>query len=127
MSLDITPMVPPGRQVIQNYGSGQFMISGVRLTGPTLVFPERSLAWNVAAFEDLSDDGFAEVIGAGPRPEILLVGAGSRGTLLPPDLRAELRAAGIIAECMNTGAACRTFNVLVGEDRRVAAALFAVD
>ena len=59
MSLDITPMVSAGRQVIQNYGSGQFMISGVRLTGPALVFPERSLAWNVAAFDGLTIDDFA--------------------------------------------------------------------
>lgn len=127
MSLDITPLVPPGRQVVQNYGSGQFMISGVRRAGPTLVFPERSLAWNVTAFEDLTNGDFAEITGADPKPEILLLGAGNRGALLPADLRAELRAAGIIAECMDTGAACRTFNVLVGEDRRVAAALFAVD
>ena len=127
MSLDITPMVPAGRQVIQNYGSGQFVISGVRLTGPTLVFPERSLAWNVTQFEDLTGDDFAVVAGADPKPEILLLGAGNRGVLLPADLRAQLRAAGIIAECMNTGAACRTFNVLVGEDRRGGAALFAVD
>jgi uncharacterized protein len=127
MSLDITPMVPAGRQVIQSYGSGQFVISGVRLTGPMLVFPERSLAWNVTQLEGLTGDDFAVVIGADPKPEILLLGAGSQGALLPADLRAQLRAAGIIAECMNTGAACRTFNVLVGEDRRVAAALFAVD
>ena len=127
MSLDITPMVSAGRQVIQNYGSGQYMISGFRLTGPALVFPERSLAWNVAAFDGLTIDDFAEVTGADPKPEILLLGAGAGGALLPADLRAGLRAAGIIAECMNTGAACRTFNVLVGEDRRVAAALFAVD
>ena len=127
MSLDITPMVPAGRQVIQNYGSGQFMVSGVRLAGSALVFPERSLAWNVTTFEALSIDDFAEVTRADPKPEILLLGTGAGGALLPADLRAGLRAAGMIAECMNTGAACRTFNVLMGEDRRVAAALFAVD
>ena len=127
MSLDITPMVPAGRQVIQNYGSGQFTVSGVRLAGSALVFPEHSLAWNVTKFEALSIDDFAEVTHADPRPEILLLGMGASGALLPADLRAGLRAAGIIAECLNTGAACRTFNVLVGEDRRVVAALFAVD
>ncbi|MEE2624090.1 MAG: MTH938/NDUFAF3 family protein [Verrucomicrobiota bacterium] len=72
-------------------------------------------------------DDFAEVIGAEPKPEILLLGSGAGSALLPEALRSEMRAAGIIIECMNTGAACRTFNVLMGEDRRVAAALFAVD
>jgi uncharacterized protein len=127
MSLDITPLVPAGRQVIQSYGSGQFVISDVRLTGPVLVFAERALAWKVVAFENLAPDDFAEVIGAEPKPEILLLGSGAGSALLPAALRSEMRAAGIIIECMNTGAACRTFNVLIGEDRRVAAALFAVD
>ena len=127
MSLDITPLVPAGRQVIQSYGAGQFVISDARFTGPVLVFAERCLAWNVAAFENLTPHDFAEVIVTEPKPEILLLGSGAGSALLQAPLRSEMRAAGIIIECMNTGAACRTFNVLIGEDRRAAAALFAVD
>ena len=127
MSLDITPLVPAGRQVIQSYGSGQFVISDIRFTGPVLVFAERCLAWHLLEFQNLTLDDFSAVIATEPKPEILLLGSGAGSALFPEPLRSELRAAGIIIECMNTGAACRTFNVLIGEDRRVAAALFAVD
>ena len=55
--------------------------------------------------------------------EILLIGCGRRMVPLPKVLREELRAAGIVADAMDTGAACRTYNILLAEDRRVAAAL----
>ena len=58
---------------------------------------------------------------------ILVVGCGRAFTPKPPHLDAELRAAGIGVEWMDTGAACRTFNVLLLEDREVAAALIAID
>ncbi|MEE2761675.1 MAG: Mth938-like domain-containing protein, partial [Pseudomonadota bacterium] len=88
MSLDITPMVPLGRQVIQSYGYGGFVISDVRLDGPALVFPDRSLTWNVGAPEDLCLDDFAVITGAESPPEILLLGLGEAGVLLPALLAA---------------------------------------
>lgn len=127
MSLDITPIVPPGRQVIQSYGSGGFVISDIRLDGPVLVFPDRTLTWNVSALEDLCLDDFAGITGAKLPPDILLLGSGDAGVQLPAPLAAGLRTAGVIVECMNTGAACRTFNILMGEARPAAAALFAVE
>jgi len=120
-------LLPAGRQVIQSYGTGQFVISDVRHSGPMLVFPERCLAWDVGAFDALTPADFTEIIDAEPKSEILLLGCGERGAFLPAAMASEIRNAGIIIETMNTGAACRTFNVLIGEDRRVAAALFTVD
>jgi uncharacterized protein len=60
------------------------------------------------------------------RAAILLVGCGKHAELLPAALRSRLRDLGIAAEAMDTGAACRTYNVLIAEDRSVAAALIAV-
>ena len=126
MSLDITPLVPAGRQVIQSYGSGRFLISDVEYSGPVLVFPERSLEWGVGPLAELAPESFADIIGSEPKTEILLLGCGARISLPPAKVKSELSAAGIVVEPMDTGAACRTFNVLMGEDRRVAAALFPV-
>jgi len=67
------------------------------------------------------------VLAAEPPVEVLLVGCGSAMALIDPDLRDAARARGVALEPMDTGAACRTYNVLMAEDRRVAAALIAVD
>jgi uncharacterized protein len=64
--------------------------------------------------------------GAAGQIELLLLGCGPRMALIPSTLRAALRAKGIVLEPMDTGAACRTYNVLAAEGRKVAAALIAV-
>ncbi len=63
---------------------------------------------------------------AEPAVEILMLGCGGRFAMVPAELRQALRAEGIALEAMDTGAACRTYNVLLAEDRRVAAALIAL-
>ena len=120
--MDITPAVASDRQLIGGYGDNGFTISGVRHEGSVIVFPARTLAWNA----ELTADGFEAVLSAERKPEILLIGGGQGMALLSRDLRAAFRAAGIVAEAMNTGAACRTYNVLLTEGREVAAALVAV-
>lgn len=124
--MDITPLVPAGRQLIQGYGDGGFTIAEARWTGSVLVLPRRTFAWPVATLAEADQASLAELFAAEPRPDILLVGCGKRGSPVPPELRAALRAAGMVVDTMDTGAACRTFNVLLTEDRRVAAALIAV-
>ncbi len=118
--MDITPVVSADRQLIQGYGDNGFTISGRRHEGSVLVLPDRALAWS----GELTAEALAAVMEAGI--EILLVGCGQGLSPLPRELKAALRAAGIVAEPMDTGAACRTYNVLLTEDRRVAAALMAV-
>jgi uncharacterized protein len=102
VAIDLTPLLPEGRQIIQAYGDGGFRVAGVRLTGSILV------------------------VEADLRPEILLLGCGGEMAFVPEQIRTPLRAAGIVIEAMDTGAACRTWNVLLAEERRVAAALIAV-
>ncbi|MBM3733750.1 MAG: hypothetical protein FJW24_09880 [Acidimicrobiia bacterium] len=122
--MDITPLVPSGRQVIEAYGGGGFVIAGARHAGSVLVWPDRAAPWNVAA-ADIGEESLAPLFTA-PLPEILVIGCGPRFLPAPVALRAAIRARGPALEWMDTGAACRTFNVLLAEGRPVAAALIAV-
>lgn len=118
-------MIPAGRQVITGYRPGGFTVGGAVYDGSILVFPERVVAWPIAAVDALSVDALAPVIAEDPAVEVLLIGCGPRIAHLP-GLRRDLRDNGIGADAMTTGAACRTFNVLLAEERRVAAALIAL-
>jgi uncharacterized protein len=117
--MEFTLIAQPGRQVIERYGTTGFRVSGATYTGPVLVFPDRTTAWVDAAIEFLS---LAPVVEHGG-VELLLLGLGRQMSPINPALRAALRARSIAVEAMDTGAACRTYNVLLAEDRRVAAAL----
>ena len=126
-SLDITPKLPAGRNLIEGYGGGQFRVGGKILHGSQIVFPDRTVPWSVDASQDVAVDSLQEVMAAPNRVRILLVGCGRRFSAPPKALGEALRAHDILLEWMDTGAACRTFNVLLLEDREVAAALIAVD
>ena len=76
--------------------------------------------------DDLTLESLDPVKEADPAVEVLLLGVGSKNALVPSTLRKALRVAGIVLDAMDTGAACRTYNVLMAEDRRVAAALIAL-
>jgi uncharacterized protein len=117
--MELTPVGSGGRQVIERYGAGGFRVSGVVYAGPVLVFPDLTTSWGGAA---LTAESLAPVIAHGG-VEILLLGLGRRMVAFAPTLRPALKANGIGLEAMDTGAACRTFNLLIGENRRVAAAL----
>lgn len=122
-----TPPVPPGRRLIESYGGGGFRIAGETHRGAVLILPQQVLAWPNADLATMTADSFAPIVALDPRPEILLIGCGARAAFIAPALRQELRAFGVTIDAMDTGAACRTYNVLLAEERRVAAALIAVD
>jgi uncharacterized protein len=124
--MDVTPLIPADRQLIQSYGDGGFRVSGVRHSGSVLIFPDRTLAWTVADIKMLSAHSLSAVAEAEPRVEVLLIGCGARTALIPSAVRASLKDKGVVIDAMDTGAACRTYNVLLSESRRVAAALIAV-
>jgi uncharacterized protein len=117
--MELTPLVQSGRQIIERYGPSGFRVSGSVYLGPVLVFPDCIVTWAGAA---LTEEGLAPVMEHGG-VEVLLLGLGRRMAPIAPALRTALRARGIAIEAMETGAACRTYNVLLSEDRRVAAAL----
>ncbi len=119
--MDVTPLVPKDRQVIESYSVDGFRVNGIFHPGARIVLPQAIHAWSVAAMRDVTVESLDPVVRAGM--QILLLGCGERMALVPAALRRELRAQGIVIEAMDTGAACRTFNVLLAEDRLVAAAL----
>jgi uncharacterized protein len=119
-------VAPGGRQQIQAYHEGGFTVAGIRYEGSLLVMPERTLAWPVGALSAITSDSLVPITRAEPAIELLILGCGAKFALAPAALRGELRGHGIMVEAMATPAACRTYNVLLAEDRRVAAVLVAV-
>jgi len=123
--VDVTPIVPAGKQVIDRYGTDGFWVAGVLYPGSILLFPDVTQAWAPTSMAEVTAESLAAVIAHG-EVEILLLGCGRRMAMVPPVLRAALKQAGIVIDAMDTGAACRTYSVLLGEGRRVAAALLPV-
>jgi len=124
--MSLTPDDPAGRQAIEAYGDGGFRISGRRVDGSQLVLPDEVVSWTVGSMDELDEAGLQGVIDRADRVEVLLLGCGPSIAFLKPDLRAALKAHRIAVDLMDTGAACRTYNVLMAENRKVAAALIAV-
>jgi uncharacterized protein len=120
--MELTPVNPSGRQVIESYGRRGFQVAGIAYTRPILVFPDATLDWKVTGIEAVTAETLRPVIERGGT-EILLLGCGARMAPVPAATRQALKSAGVSLEPMDTGAACRTYNVLLAEDRRVAAAL----
>ena len=89
------------------------------------MFAEETRSWPVSVAEDISLNTLDAIVAAGAG--LLVIGCGTRFQPPPKGLRQALKAQGIVLEWMDTGAACRTFNVLLAEDRGAAGALIAVD
>ena len=126
--MDLTPLIPAGRQIVESYGSGRFRVSGHLFESSILVMPDRATAWPVTDAGAITLPDLAAVVEAARAGtiDLLLVGCGARMARIPADLRRALRDVGVVIEPMDTGAACRTYNVLMAEGRRVAAALIAI-
>jgi uncharacterized protein len=117
----------PGRPPVDAYGNGGFRFADMSHRGSILCLPSGVYAWAPRQAAALLADDFAPVIAEASAIEILVLGCGVDLRPVEGPLRAALRAAGIAVEPMSTGAAVRTYNVLLAEDRAVAAALIAVD
>lgn len=125
--MDITPLIAAGQQIIQSYKDGVFRVSGERYDGAIIVAPEATNPWNFKGeAADLTLDDFAPLIAKADELDVVLLGCGASMAFLPLPLRTQLKEAGLHVESMDTGAACRTYNVLLAEGRRVVAALIVV-
>lgn len=116
----------PGRAPIDAYGNGGFRFADMSHRGSILCLPSGIHGWEPADRDALTAGDFEKVLAEAEAIEILLVGTGEELRPIPRDLRNAFREAGISADPMSTGAAVRTYNVLLAEDRAVAAALIAV-
>ena len=117
----------PGRAPIDAYGNGGFRFADMSHRGSILCLPSGIHGWQPADPANLRVEDFAKLLVEAASIQVLLVGTGKELKPLPKPLREALRAAGISADPMSTGAAVRTYNVLLAEDRAVAAALVAVE
>lgn len=124
--MDITPLVPEDRQIVQSYGSGHFKVSRIEHQGSVIVLPNQTISWDVNILDDVNLESLAPVLAEDPRIEILLIGCGEMMQLLPRSLMDKCRQKGLAIDAMDTGAACRTYNILAAEGRRVAAGLVAL-
>lgn len=111
---------------IERYGAGGFVIEGGTYKGAILVTGRAIVALALEDAASADADAVAAIIAARDDFEMILIGTGPRFGLLAKPAREALREAGVRFDCMDTGAACRTYNVLVAEGRRVAAALLPV-
>ena len=122
----VTGLPNATRNVITGYGNGGFRIGDRRHEGSLIVFPDVVMAWPVAGMPDVTPAVLAEVVARSQRVDILLLGCGDASDEPARDVRDFLRPNGIVVDAMTTGAACRTYNILMAEERLVAAALVAV-
>jgi uncharacterized protein len=119
VKLHLTPAA--GLQLFSGYGPGYVAVNGVRYEQCVVVTPQAVSEWRVAGFESLAagDFGFIEEL----RPEIVILGTGARQRFPGPELGKALASGGAGVEVMDTRAACRTYNILASEGRKVVAAI----
>lgn len=115
----LTEIQYDGSKPIDGYGPGFFRIGGEKHEGPLTVFPTGIAPWG--GYEDT-----AAIIEMADRIDVLFVGTGAEIAHVPADFRTLIEASGIGVEVMASPAACRTFNILLSEGRRVALALLPV-
>jgi len=117
----------PGSHVIEGYGAGGFQFAGMSHRGSILALPTGVHAWRVATPDEITPQSLAALLGeTAGSVELLIIGTGHDLVPASQTLRDALRAASIRCDAMATGAAISTYNILLGERRRVAAALLAV-
>ena len=112
---------PSALNTFTAYGEGYVMVNGQRHESNLIVLPERLLAWSAITFDALKEGDFEVFLELDL--EILLLGTGPRQRFPHPRLTQALAARRIGVEAMDLQAACRTYNILMAEERRVAAAL----
>lgn len=117
----------PGRAPIDAYGGGGFRFADMSHRGSILCLPSGIHGWQPHDPAAFVEEDFSAVLEQAQEIDILLVGTGASLAPLPAALRQRLREAGISVDPMSTGSAVRTYNILLAEDRAVAAALLAVE
>lgn len=116
----------PSQVPIEAYGNGGFRFGGMSHKGSILCLPTGIWAWSITSMEGLGEADLGDVLALGSTVPLLLLGTGRQLVFAPRPLKVACEARGIWVEAMDTGAAARTYNVLLAEGRPVAAALIAV-
>ncbi|WP_269533015.1 Mth938-like domain-containing protein [Chitinimonas sp. BJYL2] len=112
---------PTHLNVFTGYGDDFVMVNAQRHTGSLIVMPTSVTPWQAKGFDALVEEDFAALLAY--EPEVILLGTGRRLRFPHPSLSRALHEAQIGVDAMDVSALCRTFNILVAEDRRVMAAV----
>ncbi len=124
--MDLPAPILPAPAPISGYGRGGFRVGGIEHRGSLLILPGGVHPWPVDSFEQVSATTLAPVLGGGASLGFLILGTGLAQIFPEPELRRAFADAGLGVEAMDTGAACRTYNILLSEERVFAAALLAL-
>jgi uncharacterized protein len=111
---------------IEAYGNGGFRFGGMSHRGSLLCFPDGIWAWPIQNVNELTQAALSAAFDRAERLDFFIIGAGPDPWVLPADIRERFHAVSLSVDCMATGAAVRTYNILLAEDRRVGAGLIAV-
>jgi uncharacterized protein len=124
--MDITPLIKEGTNIITAYGSGGFIINKAKFEGSVFLLPTYIHSLPSLDIHHLDVSTLDLIVQMKDHLELLLIGCGITQYIVPTLLREKLKPYGISCDSMNTGAACRTYNVLLSEERKVGALLVAV-
>jgi uncharacterized protein len=117
----------PGKALLDAYGNGGFRFADMSHRGSILCLPSGIWEWDAADASGITAESLTRAMDEAADIEIFLIGTGEEHVPLPPALRETLRAAGLRIDVMATGPAARTYNILLGDQRKVGAALIAVE
>ena len=117
----------PGQAPIEAYGNGGFRFAGMSHRGSIVCLPSAIVAWPVTSLETITPENLVPILAERAAFSVLLFGIGRQIVPIPGSIVSALKEAGVAFDVMDTGAAARTYNVLLAERRAVAAALIAVD
>jgi uncharacterized protein len=126
MPIDQSAPHLPRSAPIDAYGKGGFAFAGMSHRGSLLCLPDAVWAWEVERPQQIDKYSLQRVLDAANSIDTLIVGTGADVWLVPAELRSAFRQVRVVMDAMQTGPAIRTYNVMIGERRRVAAALIAV-
>ena len=119
--MKLTPSAPPGANLVTGYAPGEVRLAERRLTQAAIVTADTIADWPGATLATLDQAALAPLLAL--EPALVLLATGTHQRFPPPAVLGVLYGRGIGCEVMATDAACRTYNVLIAEDRRVALAL----
>ncbi len=125
--LEVRDAHHPGMVQIEAYGNGGFRFADMSHRGSLMCVPSGVYGWSPASFDEITDEALEQILAESEGIEVLLIGSGDELKPFPDTRKAPFREKGIMVDSMSTGAAVRTYNVLLGEDRAVAAVFIAVE
>lgn len=123
---DITPLIAAEKKVLESYGNGGFKVSGEKLSHNIILMPDSVHKLEVVTIEEIDEGKLKPLFDNASNIEVLLVGGGEGAYFFSTELEQKIQKKNIAVEYMSTGAAARTYNVLLSEERKVACVLIAV-